>query len=274
MNKRAHFTFRLYVAGDGPNSAQAIANLNALCRELLAERHEIEVVDVLRDPQRALADGVLLTPMLLKLSPAPIRKIIGNLNQRNPILQALGVRFINPMTTDLKFEAENSGEEVTALVRKLYETLQQIKELTGGEVDAVAHPSGQYYLLNEAQGKLRLSEERFQGMYAAAATGIAISTLDGHYLQANAAYCRMLGYTEEELKTLDFASLTHPDDLLSNLEIRDDLLAGRRESFVMEKPLPKEGRRHHLGSRQCIRHPCGRGRGLTRLSSWPRTSLR
>ncbi len=91
MNKRAHFTFRLYVAGDAPNSAQAVANLSALCRELLPERHEIEVVDVLRDPKRALADGVLITPLLVKLTPAPIRKIVGSLSKREPLLQALGL---------------------------------------------------------------------------------------------------------------------------------------------------------------------------------------
>jgi circadian clock protein KaiB len=91
MNKRAHFKFRLYVAGDAPNSRQAIANLTALCRERLPEQHEIEVVDVLRDPQRALADGVLLTPMLVKLLPAPIRKLVGSLSQREPLLQALGL---------------------------------------------------------------------------------------------------------------------------------------------------------------------------------------
>lgn len=91
MNKRVHFKFRLYVAGDAPNSTQAIANLGVLCREHLPERHDIEVVDVLRDPQRALADGVLLTPLLVKLSPAPIRKIVGNLSQRVPLLQALGL---------------------------------------------------------------------------------------------------------------------------------------------------------------------------------------
>jgi circadian clock protein KaiB len=91
MNKRAHFTFRLYVAGDAPNSAQAVTNLSALCRELLPERHEIEVVDVLRDPKRALADGVLITPLLVKLTPAPIRKIVGSLSKREPLLQALGL---------------------------------------------------------------------------------------------------------------------------------------------------------------------------------------
>ena len=131
--------------------------------------------------------------------------------------------------------AQDSGEEIVALVRRLHETQQRLLEITGGEVDAVVYPGGQSYLLHDAQEKLRESEERFQGMYAAAATGIAVSTLDGHYLQANAAYCRMLGYTEEELKRLDFASLTHPDDLSHNLKSRDDLLSGQIESFVMEK---------------------------------------
>lgn len=91
MSKPAHFKFRLYIAGEGPNSAQAMSNLDALCREHLPERHEIEVVDVLCEPKRALDDGVMLTPQLVKLSPAPIRKITGTLNPREPVLQALGL---------------------------------------------------------------------------------------------------------------------------------------------------------------------------------------
>jgi circadian clock protein KaiB len=89
MNKGVHFKFRLYVAGDAPNSAQAIANLTALCRERLPKQHEIEIVDVFGDPERALADGVLLTPMLVKLLPAPSRVLVGSLSQREPLLQAL-----------------------------------------------------------------------------------------------------------------------------------------------------------------------------------------
>jgi circadian clock protein KaiB len=91
MSKRPHFKFRLYVAGDSPNSMQAISNLHALCGKYLAERHEIEVVDVLREPKRALDDGILLTPTLVKLSPPPIRKIVGNLNQLQPVLLALNL---------------------------------------------------------------------------------------------------------------------------------------------------------------------------------------
>ncbi len=91
MTNPPSFKFRLYVAGDSPNSAKALVNLRTLCQEILDNRHEIEVVDVLRDPKRALQDGVLLTPMLVKLSPGPVRKIVGSLQHREPILQALGL---------------------------------------------------------------------------------------------------------------------------------------------------------------------------------------
>ena len=87
----------------------------------------------------------------------------------------------------------------------------------------------------QAATALRESEGRFRGMFAAAATGIAMTTPQGRFLRANAAYCQMLGYSEAELQMLDFASLTHPEDLALNLELRDELLSGKRESFVMEK---------------------------------------
>ncbi len=86
-----------------------------------------------------------------------------------------------------------------------------------------------------AEALLQESEERFRSMFNAAATGIAISTPQGRFLQANGAYCRMLGYTEEELRTRTFESLTHPDDIGVNLSLRDELLAGKRANFVMEK---------------------------------------
>ena len=65
MNRNGHFKFRLYIAGGTENSGQALANLTALCDTHLQDRHEIEVVDVLRDPRRALADSVFMTPALV-----------------------------------------------------------------------------------------------------------------------------------------------------------------------------------------------------------------
>ncbi len=92
MRRPAAFSFRLYIAGDAMNSAQALANLQALCRAHLPDRHTIEVVDVFRHPKRALADGIFLTPMLLKLAPGPTRKIVGTLSDTATVLQALDLQ--------------------------------------------------------------------------------------------------------------------------------------------------------------------------------------
>ncbi len=91
MSRPATFKFRLYVAGDALNSVQAIANLTAFCRAHLADRHKIEIVDVFQNPKRALAEGIFMTPTLLKLSPPPTRRIVGTLSQTRVILVALGL---------------------------------------------------------------------------------------------------------------------------------------------------------------------------------------
>ncbi len=92
MKKLPNFKFRLYVAGSGPHSELAIVNLKAICAEHLEDRHEIEVVDVFLHRQRALAEGIMMTPMLVKISPSPVVKILGALSLAEPVLHALGLR--------------------------------------------------------------------------------------------------------------------------------------------------------------------------------------
>jgi len=83
--------FCLYVAGDTQNSVQAVANLTAICRAYLPERHQIEFVDVFREPKRALENHILMTPTLVKLEPSPSGRIVGTLSQTQFVLQALGI---------------------------------------------------------------------------------------------------------------------------------------------------------------------------------------
>jgi circadian clock protein KaiB len=85
------YEFRLYIAGNTPNSAQAKVNLAALCRKHLAGRYKIEIVDVFRHPARALLDGIYMTPALIKLSPSPVRMIVGTLNGSPSLLAGLGL---------------------------------------------------------------------------------------------------------------------------------------------------------------------------------------
>ena len=80
---------RLYVAGNAPNSVRAIANARAICDEHFAARCDLEIVDLLEHPQRALADGIIVTPTLLKLLPLPVQRVIGNLSDTNQVLLAL-----------------------------------------------------------------------------------------------------------------------------------------------------------------------------------------
>lgn len=83
---------RLYIAGSAPNSVQAIANLEAICREHLKGLHKLEIVDILEQPLRAMADGVLVTPSLTKMSPPPVANIVGNLSDTGKVLHALGLK--------------------------------------------------------------------------------------------------------------------------------------------------------------------------------------
>lgn len=91
MSRHIQYKFRLYVAGDALNSAQARANLAALCSAHLAGRYQIDIVDVFKEPKRALADAILMTPTLVKFAPLPERTIVGTLGQTQKVLEALGL---------------------------------------------------------------------------------------------------------------------------------------------------------------------------------------
>lgn len=82
---------RLYVAGRSPNSARALANLNTISQAYGPEYFDLEVVDVLVDPLRALREQVLVTPTLIKLSPPPTVQIAGDLSRQYEVLHALGL---------------------------------------------------------------------------------------------------------------------------------------------------------------------------------------
>ncbi|WP_052959059.1 PAS domain S-box protein [Methanoculleus sediminis] len=94
-----------------------------------------------------------------------------------------------------------------------------------------------------AEEALRQSEERFHGIFDWAGVGISIVDMNGRILEANPRLREILGYTAEELSNLTFAAVTHPDDMYVDLDLFEDMLAGARDSYVIEKRyLTKEGR--------------------------------
>lgn len=90
--KKAELLLRLYVAGNAPNSVRAIANAKAICEEHFPAKYDLEIVDLLVHPERGLADEILVTPTLLKLSPLPIQRAVGNLSDTSQLLLTLSGR--------------------------------------------------------------------------------------------------------------------------------------------------------------------------------------
>ena len=85
-------------------------------------------------------------------------------------------------------------------------------------------------------------EALFGSLFAQTAVGIAVGSLEGRLLRANEALCRMLGFSEQELLQKTVQDITHPDDLASNQEFREELLSGRSRARAYEKRyLRKDG---------------------------------
>jgi circadian clock protein KaiB len=91
MGPRVRLSLRLFVAGGSPDAATAIANLEGLFPTDERSDVQIEIVDVERDPARAARDGIMLTPTLLKVFPTPGCRILGNLKNREALLDLLAI---------------------------------------------------------------------------------------------------------------------------------------------------------------------------------------
>lgn len=91
-NGRDGYQLRLYVAGEGPRSLAALANLRKLCEEHLSGSYHIEVIDLIKNPQLAQGDQILAVPTLVRKIPEPLRRIIGDLSNTEKLLVGLDLK--------------------------------------------------------------------------------------------------------------------------------------------------------------------------------------
>ena len=87
--KKDIYQLRLYVAGQTPKSVKAFANLKKICEEHLKGRYTIEVIDLVKNPKLAGGDQILAIPTLVRKLPQPIKKIIGDLSNKERVLVGL-----------------------------------------------------------------------------------------------------------------------------------------------------------------------------------------
>ena len=90
-DSEAQYALRLFVAGASPNSVRAIANMRAICSQYLEGRHTLEVIDVRKNAAAAEQEQIIALPLLIKDSPMPARRLIGDMSDTARVLRGLGL---------------------------------------------------------------------------------------------------------------------------------------------------------------------------------------
>ena len=99
LNRDKIYLLRLFVTGATPNSTRAISNLKRICELYLKGRYELEIIDVYQQPQIAKNEQIIALPLLIKKSPSPERRLIGDMSDTNKVLKGLSVTVTNNGTT-------------------------------------------------------------------------------------------------------------------------------------------------------------------------------
>ncbi len=87
------YVFRLYITGASPNSSRAIENLKAFCEKHLDNQYELQIIDVYQQPQIAKSVDIFALPLLIKQSPLPERRLIGDMSNSDKLLKSLNLPY-------------------------------------------------------------------------------------------------------------------------------------------------------------------------------------
>lgn len=96
INER--YCFRLYIAGTTPNSVRAVKNLQRIAEKYFADNYELEVIDVYEQPEQLLLANIVAIPTLIKESPLPVKRLVGDLSNTKKVLSSLGIFLKNTET--------------------------------------------------------------------------------------------------------------------------------------------------------------------------------
>ena len=207
------------------NAAGEVVAISAILRDISERRRAEEAQALLASIVESSADAIVggdLDGTILSwnrgaeaLFGYSSREIIGKnaeilapFSRRNEVSRTLGVirqgRTVTPFET-VSHKKDGSPIDVSVHVSPIRNS--------AGEVvghSAIFRDIGERL---RAERKIQDSEERLHEVFEHAPVGMCVGGLDGSILQVNAAFCRMVGYSEQELLSLTFAELTHPEDV-------------------------------------------------------------
>lgn len=89
--RRAEYILRLYVTGSTPRSLRAISNLKRFCEEHLPDDYDLEVIDIYKNPEALRDENIIAAPTLIKKLPAPLRRFVGDLSNKQKLLVGMGL---------------------------------------------------------------------------------------------------------------------------------------------------------------------------------------
>jgi len=91
LNENEVYVLRLFVTGASPNSIRAITNIKKICETHLKDNYELEIIDVYQQPTIAESEQIIALPLLIKKSPSPERRLIGDMRDTQRVLRGLGL---------------------------------------------------------------------------------------------------------------------------------------------------------------------------------------
>jgi circadian clock protein KaiB len=89
--RRAEYILILYVTGSTPRSLKAISNLKRFCEEHFPDDYELEIIDIYKNPEAVRDENIIAAPTLIKKLPAPLRRFVGDLSNRQKLLVGMGL---------------------------------------------------------------------------------------------------------------------------------------------------------------------------------------
>lgn len=90
-SKDKEYKLQLFVSGASPNSVKAIANFKTICEEYISGRYDLEIIDIYQQPLMAKQEQLIALPLLIKLYPLPVRRLIGDMSDKQKVLKGLGL---------------------------------------------------------------------------------------------------------------------------------------------------------------------------------------
>jgi len=90
--KTPEYILQLYICGATPRSTRALTNIKQICDEHLSGRYDLQVIDIFQSPDQIAQDDIVAAPTLIKKSPLPVRRFVGDLSDINKVITGLAIR--------------------------------------------------------------------------------------------------------------------------------------------------------------------------------------